>query len=135
MISGLTLVYSVALACKVSRAGSHCDKNSNGAIEIAAGLPIPRVAVGVTSLHLVSGQFTAVTDSSGVVAPVNLPGEVAASYPGDLDSPLWRALGVLYQLPSFERKEKLSSRDARDCGAYRGGRCVGEVPRRRPRSA
>jgi hypothetical protein len=29
------------LACHVSRAGSHCDQNSNGVIDIAADLPIP----------------------------------------------------------------------------------------------
>jgi hypothetical protein len=69
------------LACHVSQAGSHCDQNSNGVIDIAGDLPISRVAVGVTSLHLVSGQFTAVTDSSGLVAPVNLPGGLTVVVP------------------------------------------------------
>jgi hypothetical protein len=42
-----------------------CDQNSNGVIDISADLPIPRVAVRAPSLDLMSGQFTAVTDSSG----------------------------------------------------------------------
>jgi len=64
-----------------------CDQNSNGVIDISARPADPGVAVRAPSLDLISGQFTAVTDSSGgydivlptqsdhyLVAPVNLPG-------------------------------------------------------------
>lgn len=93
MITGLTLGYSVASACHVSGT-VYCDENSNGVIDIPGDLPVPGVTVGATSLDLMSGLFTAVTDSSGsydivlptqsdhyLVEPVNLPAGLTVVVP------------------------------------------------------
>jgi hypothetical protein len=64
IVMGLALGSSVAFGCHVSGA-VYCDENTNGVIDIPGDLPIPGITVGATSLDLMSGQYTAVTDASG----------------------------------------------------------------------